>query len=195
MKRSWIALSVVCLVCAGVAGAAVHQGETELNFSGSYLSTNGGSPEGSGIAGSGNDSTVWSLNGLFGYFITGNVELAVSTTGEWISYGSGAGEQHRWAYGFGPVAKYYFLPSNTLVPYVGAQAQWLWSDTQGGLRTGAGLGSRDGLMYGPLAGLRVELNARNDFFVEYQYRLYAGELEDVYDSTHAILLGIAHQFR
>ena len=29
----------------------------------------------------------------------------------------------------------------------------------------------DGTLWGPLAGLRYELNANNDFFVEYQYHI------------------------
>lgn len=193
MKRSLILLVVASLVFAGVASAAVQKGETEINLAGSFVSTNGANNAVSGND-SANDSTLWSVNGFFGYFLTDNIQVGLGANGQWTEFGSGASEQHRSAYGVGPVVKYNFMPTNLWVPYVGAQAMWEWSDDQGGLRT-SGSGWKDGLMYGPLAGVRFEMNANNDFFVEYQYRLFAGELDDVYDSSSAVLIGIAHQFK
>lgn len=193
MKRSLVLLVVASLVFAGVASAAVQKGETEINLAGSFVSTNGAN---NAVASneSANDSTLWSVDGFFGYFLTDNIEVGLGANGQWINFGSGATEQRRSAYGLGPVVKYNFMPTNLWVPYIGAQAQWEWSDDQGGLRTAAS-GWKDGLMYGPLAGVRFELNANNDFIVEYQYRLFAGELSDLYDSSSAVLIGIAHQFK
>jgi outer membrane protein W len=197
MKRSLVVLVAASLVFAGVASAAVQKGETEINLAGSFVSTNGANNAAANGNKSANDSTLWSVNGFFGYFLTDNIEVGLGANGEWTRYGSDAsvgGEQHRSLYGIGPVVKYNFMPTNLWVPYIGAQAQWEWSDDQGGLRTSAS-GWKDGLMYGPLAGVRFELNANNDFFVEYQYRLFAGELDDLYDSSSAVLIGIAHQFK
>jgi hypothetical protein len=187
MKRSLIALSVIGLLCAGVAGAAVHQGETEIGLSGSFTGINGETTS--------QDTMSWSVNALLGYFVSPNVEIAFVGNGDWTTIGkedSAMGRERAWMYGFGPAVKYCFTPNSMWVPYVGAQAQWDWLN--GGFWTN-GAGSRDGLMYGPLAGLRFELNPKNDFFVEYQYRLYAGELKDVYNSAHAVVIGLAHQFR
>jgi outer membrane protein W len=193
MKRSLVLLVVASLVFAGVASAAVQKGETEIGLAGSFVSTNGANNAVPGNI-SANDSTLWSADLFFGYFLTDNIQVGLGGNGQWVKYGSGATEQHRYAYGLGPVVKYNFMPTNLWVPYVGAQAQWEWSDGQGGLRTDS-FGPKDGLMYGPLAGVRFELNANNDFFVEYQYRLFAGELSDIYDSSSAVLIGIAHQFK
>jgi hypothetical protein len=186
MKRSLIVVSVVSLLCGGLASAAVHTGEIELAGSGSFISTNS-----RGTVDGGASSTLWSLNALLGYFVNDNIEVALGGNGEWMKYGEE--EKSRWDYGLGPVVKYHFMPSNLWVPYIGAQAQWEWSNPEGGLRTVGG--SQNGLMYGPLAGLRFELNAKNDFFVEYQYRVFTGGMDDVYNCAHAVLIGLSHQFR
>ena len=162
-----------------MASAAVQKGDTELNLAGSFLSTNGAG------AASNNDSTVWAVDGFLGYFMTDNIQVGVGANGQWTD--SDVAAEDDWMYGVGVAGKYHFMPTNLWVPYVGAQARWEWSDNT--------FGSVDGLMYGPLAGLRFELNANNDFFVEYQYRLFAGELNDAYDSAHAVLIGIIHQFK
>lgn len=192
MKRSLIALSVIGLLCAGVAGAAVHQGETEIGLSGSFMGINGETNR--------QDTTSWSVNGLLGYFVSPNIEVSLVGNGQWSTIGNDTtGTERVWMYGFGPAVKYCFTPNSLWVPYVGAQAQWSWLSgfwTNGDGTTANGIGgTRDGLMYGPVAGLRFELNPKNDFFVEYQYRLYAGELKDVYNSAHAVVIGLAHQFR
>jgi predicted porin len=56
-------------------------------------------------------------------------------------------------------------------------------------------GDADGTLWGPLVGLRYELNAYNDFFVEYQYHLWSGDIGDVVDDGHALFVGIIHQFK
>jgi predicted porin len=53
----------------------------------------------------------------------------------------------------------------------------------------------DGTLWGPLAGLRYELNANNDFYVEYQYHLWEGDVGDFLNDGHALLVGIIHQFK
>ena len=53
----------------------------------------------------------------------------------------------------------------------------------------------DGLEYGPIVGARFELNAYNDFFVEYRYTLFSGDLDDVFDESHGIFFGIICQFK
>jgi len=178
MKRSLTLLVVASLVFAGVASAAVQKGDTEINLAGSFLSTDG-------AGASSNDSTVWAVDGFLGYFVTDNIQVGLGANGQWTD--SDTNSEDDWMYGIGVAGKYHFMPTNLWVPYVGGQVKWEWSDTT--------TGTFDGLMYGPLAGLRFELNASNDFFVEYQYRLFAGELNDTYDSAHAVLIGIIHQFK
>jgi len=172
MKRSLVLLVVASLVFAGVASAAVQTGDTELNLAGSFISTNGSA--------SSNDSTDWALDAFLGYFVTDNIQVGVKANGQWTETGDAGTDE---LYGVGVAGKYHFMPTNLWVPYVGGQVNWNRSD------------DTDGIMYGPLAGLRFELNANNDFFAEYQYRLYAGDLDDVYDSAHAVLIGIIHQFK
>jgi len=71
------------------------------------------------------------------------------------------------------------------VPYVGGQFALGWAD--------AGLATATTYMYGPVAGLRYELNPNNDFFVEYQFQLWSGDAP--FDNIHAVVFGIVHQFK
>ncbi len=53
----------------------------------------------------------------------------------------------------------------------------------------------DGILYGPLAGVRVELNEYNDLFVEAQYHLWGGDVGDILDNGFGVFVGIVHQFQ
>jgi len=166
MKRSLVVLSLVSLVFVGVGAAAVQKGDTELDFAGSLQFIN--------YAGDTDNETLFTVLGRLGYFVTDNIQVGVVASGTWTE-----GDD---LYGIGALGKYHFMPTNQLVPYIGGQAQYVFGDG-------------DGLMWGPLAGVRYELNPTNDFFVEYQFQLFTGDLDDEYDSIHGVFFGIVHQFK
>jgi hypothetical protein len=65
----------------------------------------------------------------------------------------------------------------------------------------------DGFLWGPVAGLRFELTKHNDFFVEYQFHIWGGEVSDdkfnangnqispKWETGHLVTLGLIHTFR
>ena len=186
MKRL-ILFSVVSLAFAATASGAVQQGDTELEFLGGWFTQNGKTS-------SATDVDSFFLSGSIGYFITDNIQLQGGGFGSWTSIGSGPGEVDIDLYGIGGRAKYHFMPTNQWVPYVGLQLYWANVDLGGG--------DVDGILWGPVVGLRYELNAYNDFFVEYQYHLWDGDLSKSpadggadRDDGHGIFLGIIHQFK
>ena len=154
-----------------------------LNLAGRLVSTNGADDIG------GND-----IDGSFGTLRPGfrpdrqYPRVGLGANGQWINNG----RSHRTTPLVALARSTYFMPTNLWVPYVGAQALWEWSEQW--IRTDCL--RVDGLMYGPLAGVRFELNPSNDFIVEYQYRLLGrrarrrsgGQLS-------VVLIGIAHKFK
>jgi hypothetical protein len=52
-----------------------------------------------------------------------------------------------------------------------------------------------GLMWGPIGGVRIELNEYNDLFIEGQYHLWTGDVADILDSGYGLFVGIVHQFQ
>jgi hypothetical protein len=171
MKRSLVVLALVGLVFAGVASASVKQGEVELDFAGSLQFINYDNTTGL------DDDTVFNVFARFGYFLTDNIEVGAS--------GSALVGEGPDTYGVGGFALYNFMPANQLVPYVGGQVQYDWRTGRGG----------DGIMYGPVAGVRFELNPTNDLFVEYQLQLFTSDLGDELDSINGIFFGIQHIFK
>ncbi|MBN2128639.1 MAG: porin family protein [Sedimentisphaerales bacterium] len=175
MKRWLILLSVGCLAFAGAASASVQKGDTEIEALGGWLTEN--------AVDSDEDITVWFLSGGVGYFITDNIQ--VGAVAAYASVDTGASTTY---YGLGARGKYHFMPTNQWVPYVGGQVLWANVDPDDDE-------SMDGILWGPVLGARYELNATNDFFVEYQYHIWSGDAGDIVDDGHAILLGIVHQFK
>jgi predicted porin len=178
MKRWLILLSVGCLAFAGAANASVQKGDTNVELLGGYLTEN--------YAGTGGGSAdVWFLTGAVGYFITDNI--MVGGTGMWASFDAGGGADVD-VYGLGARGTYHFMPTNQWVPYAGGQILWANADVGTG-------NDVDGLLWGPVVGARYELNANNDFFVEYQYHIWGGDIDTTIDDGHAVLFGISHQFK
>ena len=173
MKRILLVLAVVSLVFTGVVSASVQQGETELDLAGSFQSQNL-----SDEAGGGTDNFFTVMTRL-GYFITDNIRVGGTASGTWTEGPD--------TYSLGAFAAYNFMPSNQLVPYVGGQIgyTWLTGDDE----------DSNGFMYGPLVGVRYELNPTNDLFVEYQFQLFSGDLGDNLDNVHAVFFGIQHIFK
>jgi predicted porin len=91
------------------------------------------------------------------------------------------------------------MPTNQWVPYVGAQIMYVSADVDTKhLPTFVSDvidGTSDGTLWGPLVGIRYELNENNDFYAEYQYQIWEGDIGNLWDDGHAILLGIIHQFK
>ncbi len=178
MKRGLMLLSVVSLLLASTAGASVQQGDTELELLGGYIMENG--QEGLG------DVDLLFASGAIGYFLTDNLQVAAAASGMWINLSEGAPDID--LYALGARAKWHFMPTNQWVPYIGIQLFW----------TNADLDTEeiDSILWGPLGGLRYELNAYNDFFVEAQYHIWDGDIGDyIFDDGFAIFVGIVHQFK
>jgi hypothetical protein len=100
-------------------------------------------------------------------------------------------------YGLGGRAKWHFTPTNQWVPYAGLQLFWvnIDVDVDDPTLTFDGSEDSDGTLWGPVLGMRYELNAYNDFFVEYQYHMWEGDVGDILDDGHGIFLGLIHQFK
>jgi hypothetical protein len=174
MKRGLILLSVATLMFGGVATAAVQQGDTELDLLGAWFEQRG--------KGDTPNTRVFFLSGGIGYFITDNVQISGAAFGAWTKV---LGDDLD-IYGVGGRAKYHFMPTNQWVPYVGAQIFWAKGDNDE---------DASGTLWGPMVGLRYELNAYNDFFVEYQYHRWTGDFKDAFRDGHGIFAGIIHQFK
>jgi predicted porin len=177
MKRSLVVLSLVSLVFAGVASAEVKKGDVLLDFLAGWTQQNFTDEAGGG------DISVLFAAVRPGIALTDNIRVAGVAAVADVSNGVDATV---WA--IGASAEYVFMPANTLNPYIGAQIAWASADT--------GVGdSVDGLLWGPRVGVLYTLNRANNLFAEYQYQLWAGDIGDVLDSGHMVLLGIEHKFR
>lgn len=174
MKRWLILFSVGCLAVAGAASASVQQGDTELDALGTYLNLD---------SQGGGDLDAFLLSAGVGYFVTDNVQIQGAALGLWTDMDGD--DLDIWA--VGGRAKYHFMPTNQWVPYAGGQVMWANADSGGG--------DVDGVLWGPLVGVRYELNAYNDFFVEGQYHMWEGDIGDALDDGFGIFVGIVHQFK
>lgn len=175
MKRWLILVSVGCLALAGVANAAVQQGDTELDALGGWMTQNGEDDYG--------DIDALFVSAAIGYFVTDNIQVGAVAMGAWMEFD----DEDIDIYGIGVRGKYHFMPTNQWVPYVGGQLLWADADLEDD--------DVDGTLWGPVAGLRYELNAYNDFFVEYQYHIWDGDIADALDDGHALFVGLIHQFK
>ena len=186
MKRFWVLSCVACLALAGVVSAEVNQGDTELEFLGGWMAQNG-EDEGA-------DFDAFFLSGAVGYFLTDNTQVQGVAMGAWTETDFGGGNSVDVdVYGIGGRAKYHFMPTNQWVPYVGGQILWANADLDTPDEDFDG--DVDGTLWGPVLGLRYELNAYNDFYVEYQYHIWDGDIADAIDDGHGIFVGIIHQFK
>ncbi len=193
MTRCLMWVAVVSLVFAGAAGASVKQGDTELDFLGGFVTQNGES--------GGADFEAWFVSPAIGYFVTDNVQVQGAAIGIWSetdldltpSVPGSSIDVDVDVLGLGGRVKYHFMPTNQWVPYIGAQLMWVEADID---VTGTAFDSdSDGTMWGPVAGLRFELNDNNDFFAEYQYQIWEGDIGSLWEDGHLIVLGITHQFK
>jgi hypothetical protein len=199
MKRWLVLSSVACLAIAGTAMGSVQTGNTELNFGAGLTVENAGKNGGL-------DYESWMVNGGLGYFVTDNVELGVvglfkESTEKWNFADTETRMLKREAnvYAFGGQAKYHFMPDNQLVPYVGAQLLWADVKVIENYNPPAAATSwrsdKQGILWGPIAGLRYELNEQNDLFVEYQYHIWTSNIHDIMEDGHSLQIGLIHRFK
>ena len=219
-RLAWVSMAILAL--AGAAGASVQKGDTELEFLGGWLSQSGSTGgvdfDAWFVSGGFNYFVSDNLSLGVGGFGTQMDTTGTSSTLE-VDVGGGFTldaelrdvERDITIYGAGANIKWHFAPANRWVLYVGGQIQWVSAkvDTTGNYaaETGPDTGEfgpeqpfsettdTSGIMYGPLVGLRIELNEYNDFFVEGQYHLWGGDVGDLLDNGHGIFLGIVHQFQ
>jgi hypothetical protein len=175
MKRGLMLLSVLGLICAGTASASVQQGDTELDFLGGWIMMNGENDAG--------DVDILFASGAIGYFLNDNLQVAGAA---FVALFDEDDADDLDLYGLGGRVKWHFMPTNQWVPYVGAQLFWVNQENTD---------DTEGTLWGPLGGLRYELNAYNDFFVEGQYHIWEGDIGDFLEDGFAILVGIIHQFK
>ncbi len=185
--------AVVSLVFAGAASASVKQGDTELEFMGGFITE-----DASGDTGVETDS--WFASGGLGYFLNDNLQVSAAAFGLWTETDFvEPGEREEWdidVVGVGGKARWHFMPANQLVPYVGAQLFYVDADVENKVDGVKEFSlNPDGVLWGPIAGLRFELNDNNDFFAEYQYHIWDGDVGSLLDDGHAIFIGIVHQFK
>ncbi len=199
MKRGLVLSLVVTLALAGTVLADVRMGDTELNFSGSFWDLNAGTRGGL-------DFQSWMVTGGLGYFITDNIEvggagLFKETEEKWNMPNTESRMVERIAnlYAVGPQIKYHFTPENQLVPYIGAQILWTDLKIEENYTPSSGNSSwerdKQGILWGPLAGLKYTLNEQNELIVEYQYHVFTQNIDDYLDDGHVITVGLGHKFK
>ncbi len=169
-------MSLVSLVFAGAASAEVKKGDVLLDFLAGWTQQNFTDDAGGG------DISVFFAAARPGYALTDNIRVA--GVGAVVDVSNGV-DTTVWA--IGGSAQYVFMPANTLNPYIGVQIAYASADL--------GIGSDvDGVLWGPLVGVLYTLNRANNLFLEYEYQLWSGDIGDVLDDGHMIVVGIEHKF-
>lgn len=170
MRDCLITLLVVALSLIGTASADIRQGTTELAIFGNWTGINFQK----GAAGSADYEDAGALAVGLGYFHTREIEVGLHGIGNW--------SKDLDLYSFGGSVKYHFTPDLTTVPYAGGQLNYAVCDTYGR--------DEEGIMYGPLAGIKYFVSRSVSIFFEYQYQIYDGSIGDIVEDTHSLFLGI-----
>lgn len=190
MKKAIILCTMLMFVFAPVAmaGMTTEQGDMYVSLSGMWQSLsfeNGDSNDNDYDLdfdtdfGEPDDTDILMISGGIEYFLSSALSVGVAGMGLWSDPVD--------MYGLGASCRLNFPGDSNIVPYVGAQYSWLNADVDG-------QGDGDAQMYGPLAGLRIFMTETANFFVEYQYQLFAGDVDDVLDDSHAVVFGLAYQW-
>jgi hypothetical protein len=175
MKRCLIGLVVVGLLFASVANAEVRKGDVLLDFLAGWTLQN--------PAGPGDDINIFFAALRPGIALTDNIR--VGAVGAVVTENSDI-DITIWT--LGASGEYVFMPANQLNPYIGGEFAYASADLDVGDTT-------DGWLLAPRAGILYTLNTTNNLFAEYQYQIWGGDLDDVLDDGHMILLGIEHKFK
>ena len=170
MRRYFVLLLIVAFGLIASADADIRQGTTELAVFGNWS----GVKFQSGVAGDADYEDFGTLAVGLGYFHTREIEFGVHGIGTW--------SKDLDLYSFGGNVKYHFTPDLTTVPYVGGQVNYAIYDSY--------IGDEQGMMYGPLAGVKYFVSRSVSIFFEYQYQIYDGNINDIIEDAHSIFVGI-----
>ena len=182
---AFVFVLALVFVLAGTASAAVKQGDKEISFSGAYADLTPSSDSDYGSV----KATL--LSGSLGYFVSDEAEFSAKGTWAWLK---ASGEKLN-LYGIGFDAKYHFQPSNSTVPYVGAQWNYLNGKVSGdGSVIDVSDTKASGQMWGPLAGIKFFVTDSTILFVEYQYDLFTGGAKDTIKNANIVCAGISFKF-
>jgi len=171
MKQALSAAILLTFVLAPTAIAATNQGDFYFTFAGMFQNAS---------YDDGDSDTTTTVAGGLDYFITKEISLGLALSGSWADEVD--------IYGAGVNGKYHFNTDSNIVPYIGGQFNYDYADFDDE-------GSSDGFMYGPLVGVKLFMTEYTHFFIEYQYQLFGGDLDDYMDDVHTIMFGVAFKFR
>jgi hypothetical protein len=158
------------LICPDHVGADIKKGTTDLAIFGNWS----GIKFQKGAAGDADYEDFGTLAVGLGYFHTREIEFGVHGIGTW--------SKDLDLYSFGGNVKYHFTPDLTTVPYAGGQVNYAIYDSY--------MGDEQGMMYGPLAGVKYFVSRSVSIFFEYQYQIYDGNINDIIEDAHSIFVGI-----
>lgn len=170
-----VVLAVVLgLTTASVAGTS--QGDTEITIFGTVQYVKLADVE----AGEDDSQTTIMAGGSCGYFFTDAFEVAGTGVGSW--------SEDYDLYGIGVAGKYHFATGSNVVPYVGAliNATFLAPDEGD---------NSNGILYGPVAGVKFFVSEKTNVFAEYQYHAYSGDIGDFIDNDHTVIFGVSFLLR
>lgn len=173
---------VITLALAITANAAVQPSAKELSVFGGYTHSDlkRAAPmsigESSLSPSMGSDDAGTAGIGV-SQFISNEVSVGLQVMGNW-------GDDVR-LFDAGVNAKYHLNPMEQVIPYVGGQANYAHA---------SGHENSDGLMWGPLAGVRYSMAEKTSIFAEYQYQLYSGGIRDTLEKGNAVLVGFIFGF-
>jgi hypothetical protein len=168
MKKTLFLTIVFCLVITVNTIAAVRQGEREFSIFANYI---GFDFEHSGT------EDAWGAGLSVGKFLSDQLQLGLQGITAWSN------DVDLFAAGMN--LKYHFMTESKIVPYLGGQVNYAYADNAE---------NNDGVMWGPIAGIKFFTDECTSLFLEYQYQRYDGGIGSSIDDAHAVLLGISRKF-
>lgn len=171
-----VLISLAALLLAGTAGAAVKQGDIEAQAMVTYMHATG--------ADDGGDADIFAGMGGANYMATPNIQVGLMALAAMLSPD---GADDTTLYAVGIRGAYYFMPDRQIPVYAGAQFGTGTADLGGE--------SMNGTIYGGFVGIRYELTPITDLFVEGQYDVTSGDLNDAIESLYGIFAGLAMKIK
>lgn len=173
ITKALLGLGLLAGASASAIAADSYAPEAAVTASGWYLRGDGGW---SWLNADDDGNSVFVLGGGVGYQINDN--LRTDLRGDWAGLGN---SDSSFTTVLGNV--YFDIPTDTIItPYLGAGLGYGWAETTGG--------DDDGVAFGLMAGVEVNLTDNLSADVGYRYRQILSE--DVYD--HQALMGLRFSF-
>jgi hypothetical protein len=173
MKGKTILIVSLTLLMAGVSWG------DSWTLSANYLRFNQANPSGS--------TDNFGAGVSYDWLVNPNTTFAVEGIASWDNPAE--------VYGGGVNMKYHMGTWGELDVYGGGYADWIYarslpSSTQGGPGS-----SKDGLVYGPLVGVKIPLEQNTALFAQYQYGWIDGSnLRDAFDEAQWVVVGLEMAF-